>query len=239
MRPKFSWDVNNPFWTDGRDALKKFYKNVVLWKEFHDVLPAEHRSNLPDSVQGLVLKSALYVRAADKIEKLSLYVIKGDDGSITTAQKIYKLDPLSVISDAYSKFQVVVSTVRGGSKSFFGSESRFDAAFSNYHAVCKETKLPSVLLASLHLSHAQLEGSQRVSILACVSFNLRMSRVAYSEWQSASTVITNGSTTTLPSAVINQLRYDAVASVMRSFNQGRDKPNTTSTVFFHLFSHQN
>lgn len=75
-RYKFCVDVNYPPWTDGCGPQETFSRTVVLWKKFHDALPVEHRSKLPESFQGLVLKSALYDQAAGKIEELLLDAIK-------------------------------------------------------------------------------------------------------------------------------------------------------------------
>lgn len=104
--------------------------------------------------------------------------------------------------------------------------------------MCKEAELPSTLLAFLLFSNARLDGSQRVSILASVSSNFRASEVAYSGLQSASTIFINNSSLILPSAVINQLEYDALASVMGSSDQGRDKLKVTNYVFSHLVKYQ-
>lgn len=95
--------------------------------------------------------SAWYDRAGDKFENLPLEVIKAKDGALAIAKYIYKLDALSVISNAFSKFQPFVTTARGGSETFRRLESRFNAAISKYHAVFKDAELPSALLAFLLL----------------------------------------------------------------------------------------
>lgn len=56
------------------------------------------------------MKIVLWDQAAEKIEKLSLDVVKDKNGSFAIAKNISKLDTLSVISDAFSKFQAAVST---------------------------------------------------------------------------------------------------------------------------------
>lgn len=78
-------------------------------------------------------------------------------------------EPLSIISDTYFKFQEVVPTVCGRSKTFCGFEFRLEAAVSNYHTVCNNAKLTSFLLAFVLLSKAQFDGSERVSIFFSVS----------------------------------------------------------------------
>lgn len=96
--------------------------------------------------------------------------MKDKDGALAIAKKINKLDPLSVVSDAFNKIQAV-STVRGGSETFCRFESRSDAAVWKHHAVCKDAKSATALLAFLLLLKAQLDFFQRVSKLTLASVN--------------------------------------------------------------------
>lgn len=123
-------------------------------------------------------------------------------------------------------------TIHGASEFFSGFESQSDVAVSKKHAMCKSAKIPSELLAFLLLSNARLDGGQRVSILAFVSSNLKMSRVSYSRLHLASTVFTKGSIITLPWEAINHLDYDKVASVMRISDQGRNISKMTKNCVF-------
>lgn len=148
------------------------------------------------------------------------------------AQEIYKLDPLSFISDTYSKFQAVVATLHGGSEMFCGFESRFDAALSKYYAVFHDAKLPPALLAFLLLSSAHFDSSQRASILASVSSNLGMAGQASGTNPLTYFTLTDDSNNASPSTVANQLEYDAVASVLQSFDDGCRKSAFNNTVSF-------
>lgn len=78
-------------------------------------------------------------------------------------------DTLIVISNVYSRVQVVPTTVYGVSQSFARYESRFGAYAYQYHAVSKAINLSSTLFSFLLLWNAHLDASRHVSELTPVS----------------------------------------------------------------------
>lgn len=68
---KLFGEFNNLPWTVVRDAREKFCRNLIMWNASHYDPLSDHWSNLPESVQGLVRKSAFYGRA-DEVEKIFL-----------------------------------------------------------------------------------------------------------------------------------------------------------------------
>ena len=82
------------------------------------------------------------------------------------ARAIHKSDSLSWVNGAFRKFQDLLSVTRGSTESMINFESRFDAALCRLNAVCKDSQLPDTIFAFLVLSHAHIDTSQRISILA-------------------------------------------------------------------------
>lgn len=188
---------------------------------------------MPDTVHGLKLKNILNGLAADKIEKLFLDDIKKEDGSLSTLQEICKLDPLSVFSATYRKFQAVATTVRAGYELFSGFKSRLDVAISLHRAVYKDAKPPYAIVLFLLLMNGQVVSSQRIFVLASLSFNLGKADMVYNASSLTSSTPLESTSCASPSVPIYMLEDDAVVSVFRSFDEGRERPvpsNTVSTI---------
>ena len=168
-RPKFSFDLRNPPWTDGRGNQEEYYRKVVAWKAMHDLLPADHNSKILPQLQGVILQSQLYGRAVDLVSKVTDAQLQGDNGALYIARAIYKTDPLSALTDGFMKFQSVLNTRRGPNETFRNFESRFDAAVSRFHTSSTEDKLSPSLIAFLLLANANVEDNHRISILAAAA----------------------------------------------------------------------
>ena len=85
-----------------------FFKNFIRWKRLHDALPKEHSWKIDKNLQGVVLQSQLFDRAADLAEKLTETEIMSEDGALIIAKTIHKVDPLSAVTDAFQKFSAGV-----------------------------------------------------------------------------------------------------------------------------------
>ena len=127
QRPKFSWDISNVPWTDGRGNQEEYANAVKLWSNFHDLLPATNSDKIPSALQGIMLQSQLYGRTRDVVKKVDPADIKKEGGAQLIVNAIYKRDPLSVMSEVYTAFNEVLNTKRGTSESFQNFESRFEA----------------------------------------------------------------------------------------------------------------
>ena len=167
-RPRFSWDLRNAPWTDGKGNQERFYESVKQWCAFHDNLPNTNPNKIPSSLQGMLLQSQLYGRARDICLKISAEDIKAADGAMKIAHAIHKSDSLAVVNDAFQKFQDLLSVSRGSSETMVNFEGRFDAALCRLNAVCKDSQLPESIVSFLALAHANIDSSQRMSILASV-----------------------------------------------------------------------
>ena len=70
-RPRFSWDMKNAPWTDGKGNQERFYEAVQQWVNFHNLLPDSNSNKIPANLQGVILQSQLYGRARDLCLKIS------------------------------------------------------------------------------------------------------------------------------------------------------------------------
>ena len=167
-RPKFSWDMKNAPWTDGRGNQERFFTAVQQWCLFHSKLPDSNSNKIPASLQGMMLQSQLFGRARDICLKMSSDDILAPDGAIKIAKAIHKSDPLAIVNDAFRKFQDLLSVSRGHNELMINFENRFDASLSRLNAVCTDNPLPESIVAFLALAHANIDSSQRMSILSSV-----------------------------------------------------------------------
>lgn len=212
-RPKFSWDVKNAPWTDGKGPQEAYYKSVVLWKAFHDKLPAANSNKIPLDLQGIILQSQLYGRAIDICKKVSDELIQSEAGALAIAKAIYKCDPLSAITDTFSKFTSVLQTSRGSNETFRNFESRFDAAVCSYNSAAPSAKLPESLVAFILIGNSDIDDNQRVSIL---------SAVAPKQQDNDANI----------GALLDKITYEDVASIIRSFDKPKASggPSTKSSL---------
>lgn len=219
-RPKFSFDLKNPPWTDSRGNQETYYRNVVSWKSLHDLLPENHASKITAELQGIILKSQLYGRAADLAEKVTIQQLKSANGALHIAKTIFKVDPLSSLTDGFSKFQSLLNTRRGQSESFRNFESRFDAAVCKFNSSSTEDKLSPSLISFLLLANANVEDNHRISILAAASpHEDHNERSSDSDFE-------------IPKF---SLSYETVATVIRSCDKtqpSRSHPVTTTPASF-------
>ena len=75
-----------------------------------------------------MLHSHLYGRAKDLCKEIPLTKIESDDGVDKICKAVYKQDALTIVRNAYSDFQDLLSTKRGYNESFRNFEYRFAAA---------------------------------------------------------------------------------------------------------------
>ena len=217
-RPKFSFDLKNPPWTDGRGSQEGFFKNVIRWKRLHDALPKEHSWKIDKNLQGVVLQSQLFDRAADLAEKLTETEIMSEDGALIIAKTIHKVDPLSAVTDAFQKFQQVLNTKRGQTETFRNFEQRFDSVTCKYNAANPNSPLPSSLTAFLLLANSGCDENKRVSILAAIA--------PRTDTKSKDDPDFTASTSTI--------KYEDVASILRSCDSAASRsssqPGSSSTT---------
>lgn len=169
LRPKFSWDAKTPPWTDGKGNQERFKVAVEDWKDFHDTLPENSPNKISAAVQGIILKSQLYGQAADQCSELTKEQLKSENGVQLIINAVYRRDFMSVISEAYDGFSILINTRRNDNESLKEFETRFSAAVSKFNSFSTTTKLPQCITALLLLINASIEHSQRVSALSAAA----------------------------------------------------------------------
>ena len=195
-RPRCTWDMKTPPWTDGKGSADQYIKAVKLWKEFHDALPANNANKIAPTLQGIILKSQLFGRAQDIGEKVKDEDLKGDDGAIKLASAVFKIDALSQVSRMSEEFANLLSTTRSENEKLKAFESRFEAQVCRFNESSGCSILPEALLALLLLNNSNMDNNQRVSLLAAVAPK---------------------STDALTSNELqNAIKYEQVASIIRS-----------------------
>ena len=189
----------------------------------HDKLPPGHGIKIDPQLQGIVLKSQLFGRAADLVKKLSDEDIMGNNEALRIAAVIYKTDPLTVLTDSFSKFQSLLNTRRGFTETFKTFESRFDAAVSRFNAASPSAKLSQSLISFLLLANAAVDDNHRVSILAA----------AVSKPSTASEPGSASDGTQMdPNGnfrMLQELDYEAVATVLRSCDTVKEHTDSQSS----------
>ena len=117
-RPRFSWDIRNVPWTDGKGNQEEYAKSVDLWDAFHNRLPDSNSHKITAELRGIMLQSQLYGRARDMCRSIPDSEIQSADGWKKIIQAIYKRDALSVVSEVYQSFTSLLSMNRGTNESF-------------------------------------------------------------------------------------------------------------------------
>ena len=168
-RPRFAWDARSAPWTDSKGNEERFKVAVDDWKEFHDSLADTNPTKLPLNMQALVLKSQLYGQAVDLCAELSKEELKSDKGVSLIVNAVYQRDALSVISETFEGFNALLTTRRGHTETLKNFELRFSAAVTKFNSLSKTTKLPQCITALMLLSNANIDQSQRVSVLAAAA----------------------------------------------------------------------
>ena len=142
---------------------------MKLWKRCNDRLPERSANNIPENLQGIVLKSQFYGRAIDLVKKLSPDEIEADNGALNVASAIFKQYVLSIVTDTFHRFLDVLRTRQGEGETYNNFETRFDAQICKLNATCEVSELPSALVDFLLLANSKIGASQRVSILSAAA----------------------------------------------------------------------
>lgn len=204
-RPKFSWDLRNAPWTDGRGPQDGYYDSVLRWKAFHDKLPDTNSNKIPRELQGVVIQSQLFGRALDLSQKLSADEIGSVDGALNVAKCIHKRDALSAVSYSFQRYLDVFNTKQGDNETFLNFETRFDAQVSRFHASCSGSKLPDALIGFMLLANSKVSAAELVSILAAAAPKEALEEGAN---------------------ILDQVEYGKIASIFRAC----DKPTSDASV---------
>ena len=129
-RPKFSWDIRSPPWTDGKGNQDEYVRSVRQWCRFHDGLSDANSNKITPVLRGICLSSQLYGRAKDLCIGLSSDQLSADNGVDMILAKIHQRDPITVVSEVYRDFTDLIATRRGANESFRNFESRYTAQVS-------------------------------------------------------------------------------------------------------------
>lgn len=165
-RPKYSWDVRNVPWTDGRGDQAGYARSVKLWRKFHAHLPANKSNQIPAELEGIMLQSQLYGRAQDLVKAVTEEDIESEDGTDAIVKALNKRDLLAVSKEVYGGFLGLVNTRRGEKEGFANFESRFQAQVAKLNSHFEDTGFLKALTVFLLLGKANIDNSQRISILA-------------------------------------------------------------------------
>ena len=127
-RPRFSWDLRSVPWTDGKGNQEDYVNAVTSWKSFHDKLPDTNSNKILENLRGMMLQSHLYGRAKDLCRHIPFSEIESKNGVDLIGEALYKKDALSIVSNTYHDFHMLLSTNRGNGEGFQNFESRFAVA---------------------------------------------------------------------------------------------------------------
>ena len=64
-RPRFSWDMKNAPWTDGKGNQEIFYEAVQQWFNLQNLLPDSNSNRIPANLQAVIPQCQRYGRARD------------------------------------------------------------------------------------------------------------------------------------------------------------------------------
>ena len=159
-----------------------------------------------------MLEANVFGRAKDICRKLTQEQLTATDGAQQIVNLLYKRNPLSVLTEIYKDFATLTGLQRGAQESFKEFEMRFDAQFSKYNAHATVTKLNDSVSGMMLLTNSRIDETQRVSVL------------------SAAAPSSNQSNTNTNDQMINNVSYEAIASVPRQC----DCTNTSRYLQSHL-----
>ena len=213
-RPRFSWDIRSVPWTDGRGDQLQYSIAVRRWAAFHDSLLDSNSNKIQKKSRAVMLLSNLYERAADLARNIEQQAITAEDGTQLIINAVYKVDALSTVSLVFHELQTLLSTKRGANESFRNFESRFNAALCRYNSLGDSVSMSEPMAALYLLANANVDSSQRVSILASAASNL-----PNTDDSSTSTATSGVSLTT--DKLVSQVSYEGIASVLRQCDQPR------------------
>lgn len=95
--------------------------------------------------------------------------LKSANGVQLIINSVYRRDFMSVISEAYDGFSILINTKRNDHESLKEFETRFSATVSKFNSFSTTTKLPQCITALLLLSNASIDHSQCVSALSAAA----------------------------------------------------------------------
>lgn len=208
-RPRFTWDLRNCPWTDGKGSQEAYATALSDWSEYHDILPSANANKVAKNLRGLQLKSQLFDRAADLIKDIPRDVLVSEKGADAIVADLYKRDPLSVVTDVFGDYSTLMNTRRGANESFKNFESRFSAAVSRYSAHGKSIALPDAIKAFLLLSNANVSEVQRVPVLSAAA-------------SKAAAAVQNDASSSSNDVILSLVEYESVASVIRQCDSKAD-----------------
>lgn len=168
-RPRFSWDIKNVPWTNGKGNQEEYAKAVALWDAFHNKLPDYNSNKISIELRGIMLHSQLYGRAKDIRRLIADDDIQSGTGWKKIVEAVYKRDTLSVFSEVYQSYLGVLSMKRGSNETFRNFESRFMAQVSKFNSTTTSCKIPETLMAFTLLANSSVDNNQRISVLADLS----------------------------------------------------------------------
>ena len=218
-RPKFSWDLRSPPWTDGCGNQEEFARSVAQWSKFHDGLPDSNSNKIGVPLRGICLAAQLFGRAKDLCIGLTSDELSSPNGTKLIVSKIYQRDAISVIAEVYKDFTDLIRIVRGQSESYKNFESRYAAQMSKFNANGNSIQFPEALSALMLLSNAGVDDAQRISILSSV----------------ATSSDDNVDVDAANDAYITSIKYGSVASIIRQCDRLKtsaphDTPNSSNTI---------
>lgn len=125
---------------------------------------------------------------------------------------IYRLEPLSVINEAYPKFSMVLNTAGGNTESCKNLEQRFDSKVCSYNLAAPSSQLQESIMAFLLSGNANIDNNQRFSIL------------------SASAPKANGADNLDVGQILEKITCEDVPSVIRSLDKPRNGTGANYTL---------
>ena len=167
-----------------------------------------------------MLQSHLYGRAKDMWKHIPFNEIASADGVDKVYRTLHKKDSLTVVSNAYSDFQNLLLTKRGHNENFQNFESRFAAAIAKMKSNRSRT-LPESLTLSMLLSNSNIDANQRILILSAATSHSN-----------------NSKATTTNEDLMDSVKCDATASILRQCDPNKDCSSGTLLANSSIFPRQ-
>lgn len=95
--PKFSWDIKEVLWPDGRGPLDGCAESVEPWSSFHDLLDDLISNKVPSSLRGILLKFQIFGHARDQARNIGKILLQSSSGADEVVSAIFRRDLLSVL----------------------------------------------------------------------------------------------------------------------------------------------
>lgn len=149
----------------------EYAQAVSSWCDFQDNLPDANPNKIGKNNRGIVLRSQLYGRAKDLCKGLDSTKVASVDGVKLIVNSVYKRDALSVVTTLYDELQQLMSLRRERGESFPEYELRFAAQLARFNSLAPCVAVHDCLSALMLLANADVDSSQRISILAATSPN--------------------------------------------------------------------